>query len=81
MRQRIDEPPQVDTTDPAVSRWMQECGLATGPVKIKLTGAELADVQTQCNRLWRVYGSLIHFGKPSHNRVGNEWVVFGTLLA
>ena len=81
MRKLIAEPQQIDTSDPIVAQWMADCGLATAPVKIKLTGASLADVQLQCNRLWKVYGSLIHFGRPEHNRVGDEWVVFGTLLA
>jgi hypothetical protein len=68
-------------SDPIVARWIADCGMATAPVKIKLTGESQADVLLQYQRLKRSFGALVHFGPIQHNRVGNEWIVFGTIKA
>lgn len=81
MKQRTRQPQQLDRNDPIVARFLVECMIATTPVKIKLTADVLNDLILQVQRLQQAYGSLVHFGEYSHNRVADEWMIFGTLLA
>ena len=81
MRRRVNEPQALDTHDPIVARWIAECGIAQAPVKIKLTAETQADLILQYQRLKISFGALVHFGAIQHNRVGDEWVMFGTISA
>jgi hypothetical protein len=63
-----------------VARWIAECGIATTPVAIKLTGETEADVALQVHRLERAFGSLVTFTMPRRVSNGVEWIAHGTLL-
>lgn len=70
----------IDRSDPSVQKFMLECGLATGPVHIRLTGEE-NDLIAQIERLEKTFGSLISLTKPRQQRDGVLWDAYGTLLA
>jgi len=70
----------LDRHDPTVARWIAECGLASTPVAIKLTGETESDVALQLERLKRAFGSLVQFSAPRRVSDGVEWIAHGTLL-
>lgn len=71
---------RIDSRDPMVARWIAECGLATTPVAIKLTGERESDVALQITRLERTFGALVQFSRPRRVSNGVEWIAHGTLL-
>lgn len=70
----------IDRSDPAVQRWIAECGLATTAVSIRLVGEREDDVKVQARRLELAFGSLISLTQPKQSGRGIEWIVYGTLL-
>jgi hypothetical protein len=70
----------IDRSDPAVQRFMQECGLVSGPVHIRLTG-DHDDLLAQIRRFELAFGSLVAFTTPRQQREGVLWDVYGTILA
>lgn len=71
----------VDQHDPAVAKFVAECGLASTAVSIRLVGEKESDVQIQIQRLERAFGSLVKMTRPSQSGRGIEWIAYGTLLA
>lgn len=72
---------RLNRSNPEVAKWADECGLASGPVAIKLTGENEQSVTVQIQRLNRAFGSLITFSLPRRDSRGVAWVAYGTLLA
>lgn len=70
----------IDRRDPTVAKFIQECGLATTAVSIRLVGESEADVMLQVERLEKVFGSLIRMTRASTSGRGIEWIAYGTLL-
>lgn len=70
----------IDRRDPVVAAFVADCGLATTPVAIKLTGESESDVKLQVGRLKDAFGSLIAMTEPRKVSNGIEWIAHGTLL-
>lgn len=70
---------QIDRSDPAVARFIRECGMADNAVTIKLVGASQNDLQIQIERLMKTFGPMITMTAPRMGRF-NEWIVMGTIL-
>jgi len=72
---------RIDRSDPAVARWVAECGLAAHAVSLRLIGPDEADVKLQVDRLKIAFGPLLAVTRIQATQNGREYVAYGTLLA
>lgn len=71
---------RIDRSDPAVARWVADCGLAAHAVSLRLIGPDEQDVAIQIERLKKTFGSLLQVTRIQHTRDQREYVAYGTLL-
>jgi hypothetical protein len=69
-----------DRRDPAVNRFMAECGISEHAVSIRLIGVTEADVKKQLDRLRLAFGAGIQLTSPRQSGRGPEWIAYGTII-
>lgn len=68
---------ELDRSNPTVARWLQECDLASTPVRMSLHGESKADIELQCRRLAAVFGPLIKMSKVRQNKAKTTYLAYG----
>jgi hypothetical protein len=78
MKQRSTQ--ELDRSDPAVRRFLEEAGVIERPVSIRLVGPTPGSVQRELDRLQGFYGDAIQLTQARQDDKKRVWVAYGTII-